>query len=63
MFHHKADHSQQPVTIIPCLIYGRLTFGVNNHIQYLCNTVGWWEDLTVIKMGAPGHVMKGKNFN
>ena len=60
MCRHKADLSLQPVTIIPRLIYGRLTSGVYNHIQYLRDTVGWREDLTVIKMGGPGHTIKAK---
>ena len=61
MCRHKADLSQQRVTSIPRLIYGRLTSGVYNHIQYLRDTLVWWEDLTVIKMGGPGHTIKGKN--
>ena len=45
--------------MIPRLIYGRLTSGVYNNIQYFRDTVGWWEDLTIIKMGGPGRIVEG----
>ena len=45
--------------MISRLVHGRQTSEVYNRIMFLRDVVGWWEDLTVIKMGGPGKVVEG----
>ena len=45
--------------MITRLIYGRQTSEVYNRIIFLRDVVGWWEDLTIVKMGGPGKVVEG----
>ena len=51
--------SRTPSSMIPRLIYGRATSEVYNRIMFFRDVVGWWEDLTIVKMGGPGKIVEG----